>query len=55
MLIEENVALAPLTTMRVGGPARYFVEATSADEVREAASMRTLGICRCLCWEVGAT
>ncbi len=37
MLIQENVALAPLTTMRVGGPARYFVEATSADEVREAA------------------
>ena len=36
MLIQENVALAPLTTMGVGGPARYFVEATSTDEVREA-------------------
>jgi len=37
MLIQENVALAPLTTMGVGGPARYFVEATTTREVREAA------------------
>jgi len=37
MLIQENVPLAPLTTMGVGGPARYFVEATTAAEVREAA------------------
>jgi UDP-N-acetylmuramate dehydrogenase len=37
MLIQENVSLAPLTTMRVGGPARYFVEAMTTDEVREAA------------------
>jgi UDP-N-acetylmuramate dehydrogenase len=37
MLIQENVALAPLTTMGVGGPARYFVEATTTDEVRAAA------------------
>jgi UDP-N-acetylmuramate dehydrogenase len=37
MLIQENVPLAPLTTMRVGGPARYFVEATTTTEVREAA------------------
>ena len=36
MLIQENVGLAPLTTMQVGGPARYFAEATTADEVREA-------------------
>jgi UDP-N-acetylmuramate dehydrogenase len=36
MLIQENVALAPLTTMQVGGGARYFVEAGSAGEVREA-------------------
>jgi len=34
--IKENVALAPLTTLRVGGPARYFVEASCEDEVREA-------------------
>src|SRR5262249_55964368 len=37
MLIQENVSLAPLTTMKVGGPARYFVEATTVGEVREAA------------------
>jgi UDP-N-acetylmuramate dehydrogenase len=36
MLIQENVALAPLTTMGVGGPARFFVEAASTLEVREA-------------------
>jgi len=36
MLMQENVALAPLTTMGVGGPARYFVEATTTREVHEA-------------------
>jgi UDP-N-acetylmuramate dehydrogenase len=36
MLIQENVLLAPLTTMGVGGPARFFVEASTAEEVREA-------------------
>src|SRR5215472_8923009 len=36
MEIQENVALAPLTTLQVGGSARYFAEATTADEVREA-------------------
>ena len=36
MEIRENIALAPLTTLGVGGPARYFVEATNTDEVREA-------------------
>ena len=38
MLLQENVALAPLTTFRIGGPARYFVEANSAAEVQEAVS-----------------
>jgi UDP-N-acetylmuramate dehydrogenase len=28
-LVHENVALAPLTTFRIGGPARYFVDAPS--------------------------
>jgi len=36
MLITENVALAPLTTLKVGGPARYFIEAQTASEVSEA-------------------
>ena len=36
MVITENVPLAPLTTLKVGGPARYFVEATSIDEVSRA-------------------
>jgi UDP-N-acetylmuramate dehydrogenase len=37
MQVQENVPLAPLTTLQVGGAARYFVEAMTADEVREAA------------------
>ena len=36
MLIQENVILALLTTMGVGGPARFFVDASSTEEVREA-------------------
>lgn len=36
MLIEENVPLAPLTTLQVGGPARLMIRARSADEVMEA-------------------
>jgi len=36
MLVQENVPLAPLTTLKVGGPARYFVEATTIAEVRDA-------------------
>jgi UDP-N-acetylmuramate dehydrogenase len=38
MLIRENVPLAPLTTIKVGGPARYFVEARTIAEVSEAVS-----------------
>ncbi len=38
MTILENVPLAPLTTLKVGGPARYFAEAKSASEVAEAAN-----------------
>ncbi|MFZ2491993.1 MAG: UDP-N-acetylmuramate dehydrogenase [Thermoanaerobaculia bacterium] len=34
--LRENVPLAPLTTIGIGGPARYFVEARSVDEVRAA-------------------
>ena len=36
MLLQENVALASLTTFRLGGPARFFVEAKSAPDVQEA-------------------
>ena len=36
MVITENVPLAPLTTLKVGGPARYFIEATTSAEVSEA-------------------
>src|ERR1035438_10197596 len=36
MLIREQVALAPVTTLGVGGPARYFAEAHSEVEVVEA-------------------
>jgi UDP-N-acetylmuramate dehydrogenase len=35
--IQENVPLAPLTTLQVGGAARYFAELKRDDEVREAA------------------
>src|SRR5690348_2528385 len=36
MLLQENVPLAPLTTFRIGGPARYFVEAHTSAEVADA-------------------
>lgn len=34
--IEENVPLAPLTTIGIGGPARFFFRASTVDEIREA-------------------
>jgi len=34
--IRENVPLAQLTTFKIGGPARYFVEVKTEDELREA-------------------
>ncbi len=34
--IKENEPLAPLTTLGVGGPARYFVEAVEEREIPEA-------------------
>jgi UDP-N-acetylmuramate dehydrogenase len=33
--IERNVPLGLLTTIGIGGPAKYFVRATTVDEVRE--------------------
>lgn len=34
--MQENVPLSPLTTIGIGGPARFFVRARSVDEIREA-------------------
>ncbi|MGI9101531.1 MAG: UDP-N-acetylmuramate dehydrogenase [Terriglobales bacterium] len=34
MEVREQVALAPLTTLKVGGPARYFAEARAPEDVR---------------------
>ena len=36
MTVLENVSLAPLTTLKVGGPARYFTEPKSVSEVSDA-------------------
>ena len=36
MQLQENISLAPLTTLQVGGPARSFVEANDVSEIREA-------------------
>ena len=36
MHLLENIPLAPLTTIRIGGPAKYFVEARDVGEVQEA-------------------
>ena len=38
MLLLENIPLAPLTTIKIGGPARFFVEARNIGEVQEAFS-----------------
>jgi len=36
MKLLENVPLAPLTTFKVGGPARYFIPAESEEDVQQA-------------------
>ena len=38
MQMMENKLLAPFTTLGIGGPARWFVEAASEDEIAEAAA-----------------
>ena len=35
-VIRENVRLAPYTTLRIGGIARYFADITDEDQLREA-------------------
>jgi len=37
-LIQQDVPLAPLTTLRIGGSARFFAEARAEDEMLEAFS-----------------
>jgi UDP-N-acetylmuramate dehydrogenase len=34
--IRRNVSLSPLTTFKIGGPADFFLEVTSADELADA-------------------
>jgi UDP-N-acetylmuramate dehydrogenase len=36
MRLQENILLAPLTTIGIGGPARFFFRATTVDEIQEA-------------------
>lgn len=36
MKIQENVSLASYTTLKVGGPARYFVEVSTVEELEAA-------------------
>ncbi len=36
MQIEENIPLGPLTTFKIGGPARFFVRASSVADLKEA-------------------
>jgi UDP-N-acetylmuramate dehydrogenase len=36
VLLLENIPLAPLTTIKIGGPAKYFVDARTTSEVQEA-------------------
>jgi len=36
MRFQDNVPLAPLTTIGIGGPARYFFRAQTVDEISEA-------------------
>src|SRR5581483_1683034 len=38
MNLQENVPLAPLTTLQVGGSARFFTRAASVEDVEEAAA-----------------
>jgi UDP-N-acetylmuramate dehydrogenase len=36
MIAQENVPLAPLTTLKVGGPARFLIEARTVSEAEQA-------------------
>lgn len=34
--VQENITLAPYTTFKIGGPAKYFVEIKNKEELKEA-------------------
>ncbi|HVY72521.1 MAG TPA: UDP-N-acetylmuramate dehydrogenase [Candidatus Paceibacterota bacterium] len=36
MEIQESIALAPITTFRIGGPARFFCVAKTLDDIRQS-------------------
>src|SRR3989344_6490748 len=38
MIVREDVALAPYTSLSVGGPARFFIEAVSEQDILDAAA-----------------
>jgi UDP-N-acetylmuramate dehydrogenase len=39
VLLLENIPLAPLTTLKIGGPARYFAEPRNVGEVQQAVAV----------------
>ena len=47
-LIQTNKNLSEITTMGVGGPAEFFAEVTSLDELREALAFRQKKDLRCI-------
>ena len=44
MDMQENIALAPLTTMGVGGRARFFCTCATEEEIREALELSLIHI-----------
>ena len=55
MTIQENVPFAPLTTLQVGGAARYFAELREKMRFVRPRSSRKPATCRYLCWAGEAT
>ena len=41
-MFERDVPLAPLTTLGIGGPAKFFLRAESVDDLREACERNQL-------------
>jgi UDP-N-acetylmuramate dehydrogenase len=42
MLLRENISLAPYTTLKVGGPARYLAEAANEQEIIEVLELAAI-------------